>query len=353
MAYQFIEADESNVLIDNLAHDGSDPSNISVPIPVDSLKRLRDIGVQTALEFCPWKMIEPQYGVYDWTIPDEQATRLRAGGMKALLMLPSAVPTWMPDQWYVQTKEGRALKQSGPPDPIRVWGCLSPWSAEAQDYQNAFIAMCCKRYNAPDVLCIQSHSMDGESVLPPRLPAVYDPAALDSYARFTGDRLAMPDVSNPNTQAWMLQSLKEVIVSQAKIYCESHPSRTCFLQLHPAYSSARWPASATANIVEYWQAIQQEVKPDNKFHLLFTAFDGGHSSLSTIRQLQAMSIPVLCGGEWCAGLYENTDKAIALGIRALLTAPTHPFLHKAAMVESDFQAFEYSRKRFMAARYSP
>jgi hypothetical protein len=266
-----------------------------------------------------------------------------------LLVGPSSVPQWCPDDWYVWTAEGKPLKDVDPRNRVTVWGCLSPWNAEAQACQDDFITRMCARYNAPDVLCIGSHSRDGEAALPPGVAALYDPHALVSYRAYAGGQ-ARPDPSRPETQAWMHQSVRAVLLRQARIYCEASPYRELWYQMHPYYSF--WPNSGNGLVTDYLEAVRAQVKPDHMTHLLYTVFDNGHDPFifEFIKDLHALNIDVLAGSEWPDGLSRNTPRAIRAGLRGLLTAPLHPYLRRKAIEPWVYEALAGSRAAFETAQ---
>jgi len=366
---EFLRADEWNIVMDMpeygvVASAGSATGHlISKALKVDELKRLRDVGVRTALEFVSWDRIETKRGRYDWSLPDEMVTRCRAAGMKAILMTPNHLPQWMPDDWWCWTRDGKAMRTVSAEDHVRIVPCLSPWNEDAQWYQNVFIRMVCERYKADDVLCIQSQTQDGEFILPAGAAGLYDPAALASFAEYTGSASTgspstgsgsgLPDVTSPVTQRWMYASLREVVIEQQRIYCESHPSRTVCMQLHPEYTSNRWQASGNMDIVEYWGAIQSVVKPDNCMHIFFTCFYPGMEERVMdygARLQMRYGVDVLTGSEWPEGLRVNTGKAIEYGLRGLVTAPIHPFCARYALEEWMVEAFRDSYRRFSNAK---
>lgn len=311
------------------------------PISLYDLKRLRDAGVQTALEFVNWATIEPERGRYDWRIPDQIVMRLRAAGLKGMLLLPRALPKWTPDDWLAKSKDGNVSRY------LDVFHCISPWNLEAQEYLNGFIRIACRRYKAPDMLCIQSQMFEGETLLPTVHAALFDSAALKSHADFVGDPTVEPDPANELTRKWMFESLKRVVLTQQRIYCEAHPSRTVSMQLHPLNS--QFPACGNFGIMEYWQAIQEEIRPNQKLHILFTYFVPEWCAGNVepfLAKCQDAGIRVIAGSEWPAGLNTNTPRALADGLSGLLTAPQHPYLGLKKVEDSAVEAFRNSRRMF-------
>jgi hypothetical protein len=337
-----------------------DPRHVAGYLPQhslsqDDLMRLSDAGMTVALEFVQWDRYSLSEAEYDFHTLDATLERVRKAGMKCLLLGPNTVPQWCPDSWYVQTQDGTPLKQvdtSSRYNSATRWGCLSPWNDEAQSYQNGFITAFCHKYNASDVLCIQSHSRDGESLLPPGVAAFYDPAAVASFREYIGTQseAALPDPMHYATQLWLRDSLSQVLLTQQHIYCESSPHREIFLQAHPYY--AAWPNSGQAYLLDYYKLIQSDVRPDTFNMLAFTAFDNGHDAYlwPFVSQLQSMGINVYTGSEWAEGLNRNTPRAIEKGIRGLVTCPIHPFNGHTRVEEWMIGALAQSRQTFVEAK---
>ncbi len=298
-----------------------------VKTPLDSLKMLADAGATVALEFNQWDLTETAKGVYDWSHTDEMIARARSAGMRVLLMCAQNPPTWFPDDWYVWNEAGVPIRTFDPLNPVTVWAAISPWNFEAMMHYNEYITMCCERYNSDEVLCIGSFSGSGEAFLPPGIAAVYDPWAIRSYQQFVGNRNAMPDMRQPDTQTWVLDSLLLMTIAQMDIYCESSVYREIWMQAHPYYSTYS-PFSGNTNLIDTYTSVHNTVRPDTMNALLFTVFDNGHDSFifPFIEQLKANGIQVWGGGEWSAGLSRNTPRAIGCGLRGLVTAPLHPYL---------------------------
>lgn len=330
----FLESSETNLIMDvpNIGVDPRWPQFTFRAIPLDDLKRFRDVGVQTVLQFAPW--CEPRRGVYDWRLVDEMVERDRTAGLKTLLMGPGTVPLWCPASWYVHAADGSVMCDHDARNPIQSWGCLSPWSRDAQAYQLRYVERFTRRYNSADVLCLQSHSQEGESVLPPATPCIYDPAARESYRRFTGHHNAIPDAMTETTQRWMYESCSRVIIDLQRIYA-THPSRTISMQLHPCYLARNWVGSGVYDVESYLRSVKEVVHPDTMLWFLFAWFskeNGKHVFEKHFpfvqRVMRELDLEVITGSEWPEGVVENTPKSIESGFRALLTAPLHPYLHR-------------------------
>lgn len=349
---KFISDDCTNIVMDqpNTGRDETWPEFDSRSIPLDGLKRLSDVGADIVLELVPWHRIESQRGIYDWSLPDEMVERCNRAGMKALLMMTNSVPQWCPDDWYVWDRHGKPIKWHDERELRQTWGCLSPWNAEAMEYEREYIRLCCARYNGDDAMCISAFTQDGEALLPPGLDCIYDPAAQASWRAFAGDHI-YPHPKTPLTQVWMRDALTRELLAQQTIYMDMHPSRELVLQLHPVYTG--WPASGVGDVFCYVDEVLK-LKPSKLHHIVFQAFTPAFQAQgmpSFVSKLTERGISVFTGSEWPDGLAANTPRAIQQGIRGFVTAPLHPYLKRSRIDEWVYDAFAQSREMFLRARY--
>lgn len=349
----FLLPDEFNILMDCLDIGESPylPGFYSRAVPLDDMKRLADAGVRTVLQLVP--NAETKRGLYDWRLIDETIGRARMAGMKTLLMGPNTVPLWCPDSWYVWAADNTVMRDHDRRNIIQTWGCLSPWSADAQHYLRKYAERFTQRYNCSDVLCLSSYSQEGESVLPPATACLYDPAARESYRLYAGDRRAIPDATTALTQQWMFESCLRVILGLQAIYAK-HPSHTVSMQLHPCYLAPQWCGSAVYDLASYLRAVKEVIHPETFLWFLFAwysregrAVDGKfiferHWPLAA-RLKEELHLDVITGSEWPEGLALNTQRSIDDGFRALLTAPLHPYLHRDKIEPEVFEWFAQSK----------
>lgn len=348
----FIRSDETNILMDapNTGRDPTWPEFFSRAVPHDDMIRLVDAGVSTVLQLVPWSMIEMVHGKRNWEMPDEMVERACDAGLKSMLMTCQTIPDCLPDDWYVRTRDGTPIKRHDPREPRQTWSCLSPWNNEAMNYQIDYIRECCDRYNSDDVMCINSLSQDGESLLPPGLDCIYDPAAMRSWRDWCGNDLLYPHPKTAMTQAWMREALMREVIDQQKVYA-THPSGEVFVQLHPVYTA--WPASGVGDIMCYVDAVMQQVIPSRLHYIIFQAWTDAFQSSGMpefVAKLVSRGVSVWTGSEWPDGLVANTPRAIAQGIRGLITSPLHPFLKRERIEPWVYDAFAASRKMFLESR---
>lgn len=348
----FLTDDDTNIIMDN-PDTGANPylpGLFSRPLLLDDLKRLRDAGATVALESVPWDRMEQARGATDWRMPDEAVERCHKAGLKVLLMGPTSIPQWCPDDWYVRLADGTPLKDHDSRNVYQTWGCFSPWNQDAMAYLGEWIAKFCARYNSADTLCIGGLSQEGESLLPPAGDALFDLCAVRSHIERYGD--APIDSSAWWTKAWMYETLADTATWLQLTYCNAHPSRTVVMTLHPCYQEGIWSAGGVFSVDMYLQLIKRLVAPGDMRWLIFTWFASGFESKyqAQMQKARGMGIKIITGGEWCDGLKPNTPKAIEQGIGALLTAPLHPYLRLDAMEPWMFDAVRDSRRQFMEAR---
>lgn len=346
----FIPDDCHNIVMDCPATGVSpwNPKWISRAIPLDDLKRFRDAGATVALEFAPWHLMEREPGQVDWSLTDEQVTRCRAAGMRVLLMGPSSVPTHLPDEFYVWDIDGRPMRTNDQRNSQQTWGCLSPWNADAMDCYLGFVRALQARYRADDVQVIQCFSQEGESILPPAIPCIYDPAAIASYRDHVGNPRALPNFGARTTFEWMYSTLAQALVGLHAVYADTQ-WHECWSALHPVYYGPAWGASGVVDIPGLWSVILRAVNPDAAFHIAFDFFPRHRFAEEfppLLSALSEMAVQVIAGSDWPAGLRPNTPKAIAMGLRGLLTAPLHPFSLRDTVEPGAADAFRESAELF-------
>jgi hypothetical protein len=308
------------------------PEWVSRGLAAGDLRRYADAGATVALEFAQWHLAEPAPGVYDWAVIDDEVGRCRAAGMRVLLMGPTTVPLWAPDEWYVWDSDGRPMRDHDKRNWLQTWGCFSPWNAEAMAYYAGFIRAMQARYQARysrpnDVLVINSFSQEGEALLPPAIPCIYDPAALASYRDFMGNSRARPMFGSRSVAMWLMKTLPRAVTDLQLVYC-CEPWREVWMALHPVYYGPAWGGSGVIDIPLAWRHVLREVQPRAAFHIAFDFFprhrrDDEFGEL--LPALSEMGVGLVAGSDWPAGLRANTPAAVRLGMRALLTAPLHPY----------------------------
>ena len=266
-------------------------------------------------------------------------------------MGPTSVPEDLPPEWYCKLPDGTVMNHRDMRNVSQMWASLSPWNWRAMDYYHGFVEAMCARYNAPDVLCINSWSQEGEAYLPPGGPAFFDDKALASYKIFTNGGDEAPHPLSLDTQAWLADTMRDTIIIGQKIYM-SHPSHELFMSSHPIYMV--WPNSGAAlqDCMDY--EVASACQPENMWRIIFSFFDQGWNNLIsqwlTIHKSNMPGIKVMTGSEWPDGLKRNTARALQIGIDALLTAPLHPFLLNDHIEPEVFTIFRESYALACSAR---
>jgi ABC-type transport system substrate-binding protein len=173
---------------------------------------LRNVGIQTVIEFLDWSTIEPARGEYDFSVMDEMIRINREAGIKTIFSAPGEKsPTWMSDKWMVKDSGGNAEIRLNAPD----WRISSLWNEEAQEYGIEYLKLLVKKYHAPDVLFILGEFMGGEAILPCE-HFYYDEFAVADYKKRYGTK-AYPNVSTQETKDWLQEAAIKIMVRKYEI----------------------------------------------------------------------------------------------------------------------------------------
>jgi hypothetical protein len=255
---------------------------------VDDLHRLYDAGIRTIIRYPFWRNIETAWGVYDWESVDRWIDEDRQAGLKTMLAIYDHPPAFLPDEWYLRRPDGELYTYPGFYERV-----MSPWNFEGWRYHLNFIARCCQRNNAPDVLCFRSTVQGGAVMLP-------------EYEEIRLDGELLPTVLR------MMSDEQGIFVT--------HPSHEIWTALHPALDSVVQSGNALRgdiyNLIrrEFPQAIHHVI-----CHVYFADVLGKETTLNEIRQ----GVKMWVGSEYAEGLTLNTDEAISLGFRGFVTSPLH------------------------------
>ena len=325
----FIDDDEYIILFD-----GSDR-----PIQREGFALVGSSGVRTALRNLDWIFVEKTQGVYDWSEYDEFVDNCVHGGLKALLITPNCVAACMPDDWYCWSENGTPQRFSP------HYSVFSPWHAEAQAYQSAFVQMVIDRYASYPVRVIRGGAHGGESLLP-YTPCYFDPTALESFrvwanAKFYGNlgtfcreegasfqswEQVRPGVFDfyhidhlPITKLWLKESLTDMVVRQ-QAQLIRHYGGEAWLMLAHCWKDVM----ETGNFIipDIVQSIMDRVGPTHVNWIAFAHFNMG-STLQHIalQRVKDKNVQLWTGSQYCEGLPVNTGLAIKSGIRGFVTGP--------------------------------
>jgi hypothetical protein len=117
---RFMQNDE-HLLLMNL---GTGMLYDSNKLVVSERERLREVGIQTAIEYPEWGEIEPTQGNYNFGVIDHILDMNRHVGMKTIFGFPGPyLPAWIPNDWRFRYANGTYNTAS-----------VSIWNKEAEQY---------------------------------------------------------------------------------------------------------------------------------------------------------------------------------------------------------------------------
>lgn len=317
----FLKDDEFFLLMDIATTNDFDPlkyplmPNTVLPhIPLDDLKKLREVGIQTTLPFrCIRKELETAPGVYNWRYFDDYVNQAFKAGMKTILFTTThGFPDWLPDDYFVKCDDGVHRE------------ALSPWNAEAQEDNNAFNQKLVDRYASKYCLIASSQLSVGETVLLNK-PAFYDPAAVKSYQEFT-ESDDLPTPGDPRTETWLLESYIKMLVSQQSLL-----ARQCneiFIMLHPTIKDMGFYGNGCNWIDEILYALTRQIPGVQVNHIYYTWIQWPMywPLMNSYRAKYQENI--FGGAEYAEGLPTTTPAAIGQGLRGQIIAPCYPGIHE-------------------------
>jgi hypothetical protein len=296
-------------------------------------------GVATALTNVDWFFIEQTPGRYDWSETDGFVDKCVHSGIKGLLLTPNVVAACMPDDWYSWSESG--VPQRHAP----MYSIFSPWHAEAQAYQDAFVQMVIDRYQSAPVQVIRGGAHGGESLLPYD-PCYFEPAALESFRVWASDKFygnisifnkeegvsfqgweqIKPSTfefarvgHRPITKLWLREHLIEMVVRQQMQLVRHYGGEAWFMLAHC------WTdVMQTGNflIPEISQIIRERVQPTQVNWIAFAHFNLSSTLMHmALKRTKEEGVKLWTGSQYCEGLAVNTDTAIEKGIRGFITGP--------------------------------
>ena len=313
----FLHRDEAIVVMDVCPEGGM---TTRAHIGEEDLRRLRDCGVQTVLEYVAWGAIEKEKGVRDWGHLDEYIERARRAGMKVILSTPHFVPGCFPDEWYPWGRDGKPMVGNV---TIQSQAVLSIFNDEALDYEVGFIREIRARYEAEDVLLFCAQQVEGETVYNNNW-AYGDPSAQASWKR---ERVQVCDF--PLIDEWLARRYEEVLVRLQGAFLAGSRHGEIWTALHPLLSEMILPecrGNGCRWIERFFGAYRREWPNVEMTWLQYTFWpheEGYRKKVGEVRRRFGMDL--VTGAEWIEGLRANTGRAIEEGLSALLVGLLHPF----------------------------
>ena len=287
---------------------GSMPGN-PMPLTVSERIRLREAGIQTAIEYSEWGKTEPAQGVYDFSLIESILSMNREAEMKTIFAAPMEfVPYWLPDEWKFKYQDGRYNSS------------ISLWNKEATQYKNEYISMLIDMYHASDVMFIYAENDTGESTM--LSYAWYDDYAVENFRSIYGCDIPI-DFNNEQTKEWLTNSGLAHILETQKLF---------YPQFKELWNANQWligkinPASMNALIPEVMQSFRDTFDPLSLVFLQYTYFDAAHPPENVIYVdmiKEKFNCDVIVEALFCKGLPTTAPKAIAKGFRGQIICPIH------------------------------
>lgn len=323
----------------------------------DDLRGLHDVGVQTVMCYTNWHMIEPQFGVYDWSSIETMVEPVLAAGLKAIVKVGAyMVPTFFPPEWYVRNDRGLVMCHAGVPNdqgliPLEQSGCLSYWQPDAWAYQLGFIEQVCRHFAGAAVECINIAPANGEGLMFGLGKGFcFDDAALASFRAFMGDEHALPDTPVPGTPtlAWLRKTIIPAQIAAQRIYVSHYGEY--WTMLHHAFETI--PATGNWLIDDLYYALHAALPGAEHWGLCYTVFRQGETRglWGPEQDVQRHGVKMLVAAEGCEGLIRNTDKAIAMGMRGMFAGPLLPYAGTQIMEPWKFDAIRDAVRKWEAVQ---
>lgn len=272
-----------------------------IPLPDDELRRLRDVGVQTVINYSHWNVTDSQEG---WGYVDALVKQARRLGLKCILATPNWYPLNLPDAWFARLRQGRRIRE-----------VLSIWNRDAMSALTRHLEEVIRRYGGPGVLVTYAGYLGGECVLH-NAPCFYDEAALASCG-------GEPDIETEETQEWLKQSVVEHFMEVDGVLVTQHNSVWNALQWLIAQQSKANGNFAQEDILR----AEFETWPEAERVLLqYTYYAHREPYPTLVKQWkQEFGLSVIVEAQYCVGLETTTPLAIEWGFRGQIVCPLHPW----------------------------
>lgn len=308
---------------------------------VGERSRMRELGIQTCHEQPSWALIEPAQGQYNWGYLDNIIKNNRDAGMKSLIQLTGwKNPTWMPDDWFCKTKDGKIEREA-----------LSLWNEEAQKHSDNFYRLVIDRYKShKDVRFFFGEYQGGEGVLPPTW-AIYDDAAVKDFRYFNFfDGKTFPLPEDGSTMDWLDKSVVNHLVRKGQIFYDAYKEVWNAQQ----YLMDTW-THAFGNFahIETLLKMHKAWSDANIVLLQYTYFDNSHdiNCVNYVdRLVDAVKCEVIVEAMFCAGLPITTPKAIAKGFRGQILHPQKNSFAYEPIEDWMFENIKRSQELWLASR---
>ena len=301
-------------------------------LTTDERKRIREVGIRTAIEYPEWADLEPAQGVYNFSFIENVLEMNRSAGMKTIFSIFNPwIPEWIPNDW-------RPKYQSG----VYNTAFVSIWSEEGVEYKANLSSRLIEIYRADDVMFIMGDVDTGESMLPSH--AFFDEHAIKDFG-------GIPNFENDDTKRWLEKSVLKHYVGMQEIF---------YRQFKEVWDAHQWliaqlnPASMNYTQPMLLQAYRDTFGDEMSLVLLqYTYFDSSHPPENEIyvdMLKNNYNCDVIVEAMFCAGFPTTTPKSIAKGFRGQIICPTHPHTHKLRLEESMIEAIKQSNEAWKRSK---
>lgn len=309
----YMRDDEFIILMDvPRDHDQTHGQGTSVHLATqmpDKLHALRQVGIQTAVEYLYWKNVEVNRGEYNWSIYDNIRKNLQDAGMKVIWAAYNGLPVWTPAAW---TPTGIFNQPWG--------GYINPWNQEGIDYAKGFFRKVIEHF--PDDLVIECNFLSGESIFWNAPYFQRSDAILDYQKRFNGT----PTISGMHgmtkeTDAWYNDlAISYMTEWQDALSVQKYKEHWNALQPLIATQSKANGNYCQEGLFWHWK----KTYPDEPIFLIQYTY-WMHPQFMELYAMwrKELGIQFIVEANYCAGLPVSAPLAIEHGCRGQIVAPVH------------------------------
>ena len=323
----FLEPDDYLILMNIPLYSG-----IGKPIRLvgDDIKRLRDVGIKTVLEYPWWDAIEHTFGQRDYRMIEDFIVNARQGGMKVVMPVPTIASQGLPREWYCHFR-------SEHPHMERT----SLWQPGAVQYEREYLLDLVTRFSASDVIFVYSGYLTGESVLN-NAPCYFDSGAMAEQQALG---LVNVDVTtNPEAKEWLRMSIlrhykgvQDILRKQHNEIWDAHQWCIAQQSLHNGNFAQ-----------EDWLKDWRQSWPDVSIVLLqYTCFAHNEPYPTFVKNLMdEVGLRVIVEADYCRGVKVTSRVAKEeRGYHGNVIGPVHPWAGetelKPWMVDTIREVIEY------------
>jgi len=304
--------DDEFLLLMSINPDLDVPGYNTQILTIDERKKLRDVGIQTVLEYLNWEQINPSLNQYNFEEISNILYRNREANMKIICPITNwNFPAWMPDEWFAKHQSGEIDRS-----------VLSIWHEDAQSVADEYYQNLINYFGANDVLFIWGDWQGGEGIYPAG-SCFYDDAALNDYKQVYGTS-AYPDINTQETLDWYGKKIIEHSLKKQQIF---YPQCNEIWNMQQFLMDTWTKGFGNFVIPETFQAFRNKYPDDSIVFLQYTYFDDAHYKIPNEEFVDNIkntyNSEVIVEAHFAQGLRETTPKAIAKGFRGQICSLLH------------------------------